>query len=55
MADKTTSAPEQDIEREVPFRGGGFAPTPRRFAGLVVFVLLIAFVEWGTRAEVISA
>ncbi|MGI9421434.1 MAG: ABC transporter permease [Geminicoccaceae bacterium] len=55
MADETRSAPEQDIEREVPFRGGGFAPAPRRFAGLVVFAVLIALVEWGTRAEVISA
>lgn len=34
----------------VPFRGGGFAPRPRRWIGLVVFVVLIAVAEWGTRA-----
>ncbi|MEM8577671.1 MAG: ABC transporter permease, partial [Pseudomonadota bacterium] len=39
----------------VPFRGGGFAPTPRRFVGLAVFVALIALAEWGTRAGWISA
>lgn len=41
--------------RPVPFRGGGFAPAPRRWVGLVVFVLLIALAEWGTRAGWISA
>jgi len=39
----------------VPFRGGGFAPRAKRGVGLVVFVLLIAFLEWGTRAGLISA
>lgn len=41
--------------RPVPFRGGGFAPAPRRWVGLVVFALLIALAEWGTRAGWISA
>lgn len=36
--------------RPVPFRGGGFAPAPRRFVGLGVFIALIALAEWGTRA-----
>jgi NitT/TauT family transport system permease protein len=34
---------------EVHFRGGGFAPKPYRWIGVVVFVLLIVFVELGTR------
>ncbi len=41
--------------QNVPFRGGGFAPTPRRWAGLAVFVLLIALAEVGTRTGIISA
>lgn len=40
--------------RPVPFRGGGFRPTARRGIGIVVFVLLIAMIEWGTRAGWIS-
>ena len=39
----------------VPFRGRGFAPKPRRWAGVVVFVVLIALVEIGTRQGWISA
>jgi len=41
--------------REVPFRGGGFAPRPRRWAGPLVFVLLIGLLEWGTRTGFISS
>lgn len=40
--------------RPVPFRGGGFRPTARRGMGVVVFVALIALIEWGTRAGWIS-
>lgn len=40
---------------EVRFRGGGFAPVSRRWVGAVVFVVLIAFVEWGTRQGWISS
>jgi len=40
--------------RPVTFRGGGFRPTARRGTGLVVFVVLIALIEWGTRAGWIS-
>ncbi len=40
--------------RPVPFRGGGFRPTARRGTGIVVFVLLIALIEWGTRTGWIS-
>ena len=35
--------------RPVPFRGGGFAPRPRRWVGPAVFFVLIALVEIGTR------
>ncbi|MCM2562914.1 ABC transporter permease [Lutimaribacter sp. EGI FJ00015] len=38
----------------VPFRGGGFRPVQKRGVGLVVFVALIALVEWGTRSGWIS-
>lgn len=41
--------------RKVAFRGGGFAPTSRRWVGLVVFLVLIAGAEWGTRTGAISA
>jgi len=41
--------------REVRFRGGGFAPERRRGVGVAVFVVLVAVVEWGTRAGWISA
>lgn len=36
--------------RDVPFRGGGFAPSARRWVGFVVFASLIALVELGTRS-----
>ncbi len=41
--------------RPVPFRGGGFRPSSPRWVGVLVFVALIGFLEWGTRAGVISA
>lgn len=44
-----------DAARPVPFRGGGFRPETRRGTGLVVFVLLLALIEWGTRTGWISA
>lgn len=58
MADGATSTSKTGSERggwEVRFRGGGFAPVPRRWVGFAVFVLLIALVEWGTRAGWISS
>ncbi|MEO1313647.1 MAG: ABC transporter permease [Pseudomonadota bacterium] len=42
-------------EQQVTFRGGGFRPQPRRGIGLLVLILLIALVEWGTRSGWISA
>jgi NitT/TauT family transport system permease protein len=44
----------RDDARPVPFRGGGFRPVRLRFLGAAVIVALILFVEWGTRAGVIS-
>ncbi|TLP62784.1 ABC transporter permease [Parasedimentitalea maritima] len=44
-----------DAIRPVPFRGGGFAPSSRRWVGLVVFVVLIALAEMGTRQGWISS
>lgn len=41
-------------KKSVPFRGGGFSPKPMRFIGLIVFVLLVLFVEIGTRQGWIS-
>jgi NitT/TauT family transport system permease protein len=43
------------MSERVPFRGGGFKAERRRGVGLVVFALLIALAEWGTRAGWISA
>ncbi|GAB5435234.1 ABC transporter permease [Falsiruegeria mediterranea] len=41
-------------EQSVPFRGGGFRPQTKRGVGVVVFVVLLLFVEWGTREGWIS-
>ncbi|MEY8840657.1 ABC transporter permease [Cribrihabitans sp. XS_ASV171] len=43
-----------DNARPVPFRGGGFSPVAKRGTGIVVFLALLALVEWGTRAGWIS-
>jgi len=45
----------QAVGKAVSYRGGGFAPQPRRWIGLIVFVSLIGLAEWGTRAGWISA
>ena len=39
----------------VKFRGGGFAPKPNRWIGVLVFVTLIGIAEWGTQRGWISA
>lgn len=41
--------------RQVPFRGGGFAPKSKRWVGVAAFVLLILLAEWGTQTGWISA
>jgi len=43
------------MSKQVPFRGGGFAPVHVRGLGVAVFVVLIALAEWGTRSGWISA
>ena len=40
--------------RDVPYRGGGFRPVRVRWVAPVVFALLIALLEYGTRAGLIS-
>ncbi len=41
-------------EREVEFRGGGFTPRPMAIISPVVFIIVILFIEWGTRSGWIS-
>jgi len=43
-----------DTIRPVPFRGGGFAPSSRRWVGMVVFVVLLALAEIGTQTGFIT-
>lgn len=45
---------EQTIQ-PVRFRGGGFAPQPRKFVGPAVFIILIAVWEAGSRLGIISS
>lgn len=47
-------SPSSDRSRPVPFRGGGFKPVRVRYLGVVVIVVLIALIEWGTRTGIIS-
>lgn len=55
MAETRTDLQQTGLPKQaVPFRGGGFRPRPIRFVGLAVFVVLIALIEWGTRAGWIS-
>ncbi len=51
MPDGTKNAGTQ----KVAFRGGGFAPKSRRWMGAVVFLLLLALAEAGTRSGFISS
>lgn len=46
--------PQSTTLTTVPFRGGGFAPRRIRGVALIVFVLLVLGVEWGTRTGFIS-
>ena len=49
-----TRTEPQRVGTPVRFRGGGFQPQPVRGAAIVVFVVLIALLEIGTRTGVIS-
>ena len=51
MSEQTASRPV----RAVDFRGGGFAPRPKRWIGFIVFVAVLAFAEIGTQTGFISA
>lgn len=53
--DRKAAAEQTAMGRAVPFRGGGFVPRTKFWIGPVVFVLIIAGLEWGTRSGVISA
>ena len=58
MSDATLPSAAQAadrVARVISFRGGGFAPTPRRWVGFAAFAVLIAIAEWGTRSGWISA
>jgi ABC-type nitrate/sulfonate/bicarbonate transport system permease component len=56
MADTTaTTVTPPHSGREVPFRGGGFVQKRNRFVGLLVFIVLIALWEAGSRSGVISS
>lgn len=41
-------------KKTIEFRGGGFAPKSKKWMGAVVFIVLIIFVEVGTRIGFIS-
>ena len=51
---RPAAAPEAPAAREVPFRGGGFRPRPHPGLGLLVFAVLVAGVEAGTRSGLID-
>lgn len=55
MSDATAPVTPVATARPVNFRGGGFAPKPHRWVGLVVFVVLIGLAEWGTRTGFITS
>lgn len=42
------------VTRDVPYRGGGFSPVPLKGVGVCVFVVLVVFLELGTRLGVIT-
>ncbi|MFK8082047.1 MAG: ABC transporter permease [Granulosicoccus sp.] len=44
----------QSVTRDVPYRGGGFSPVPLKGVGVCVFVVLVVFLELGTRLGVIT-
>lgn len=41
-------------EKNIDFRGGGFAPKSKKWLGFVVFFFILAFIEIGTRVGFIS-
>ena len=56
MTNTTSQAYEPPVQvRPVRFRGGGFRTVPRRFIGLIVFIVLLLLWEAGSRTGLISA
>lgn len=55
MSDRSLRRPQSSLGQPVAFRGKGFVPRPRRWVGVVVFVVLIAGLEFGTRVGFISS
>lgn len=45
----------EKYSKPVAFRGGGFSPKPMGIVGPIVFIVLIAIWEWGSRTGWISA
>ena len=54
MRNLPVSDADRGTTRPVPFRGGGFAPSSRRWVGFLVFAALIALAEIGTQTGVIT-
>ena len=54
MPDTQQTDGHGNTAKEVPFRGGGFSPRSNRWLGIIVFILLIAFIEFGARVGFIS-
>jgi NitT/TauT family transport system permease protein len=50
-----SEASKQVVQKPVDFRGGGFAPQSKTWVGFLVFVLLIGFIEFGTRVGFITS
>ena len=54
MDNSVATSPARLAAQPVPFRGGGFQPQPMRLVAPAVFVVVIAFLEVGTRSGFIS-
>ncbi len=54
MSEPAAGPARPEAARPVPFRGRGFRPVAKRGTAIVVFVLLLALAEWGTRTGWIS-
>ena len=49
------AVPQAALPKPVAFRGGGFNTRNVRFVGPIVFISLLALLEWGTRTGFISS
>lgn len=54
MPDPKNHTDQGASTRQVAFRGGGFAPKPKPWVGPLVFIVLLALLELGTRTGVIG-